>query len=356
MVDTVDKRDRLPSFAVAMTILDLLLGPHRHSTSVEEILEELAGNDVNRDPQTIRRRYVQALKALGWQLEKPDRPGGLTVSQAQKHALRLLTFTPDELQALYFHLSLATPMLHGGQWQQHLKTVIRKVSLFLGAELYNPQTFSASFLAFQKQFKAYGHPDIQHTLLTLMAATREAIVCRVAYKTPQARHASISTIHPYTLAVYDNGLYLFAYRPDLEAVTVLAVERLQSLEFVQSEPATPLQTAALAHFSRQPWVCQEIEARRRRAFGLIDDGAELNVVLRIAPDQAPYVAERHWHATQEFEPQADGSLVMRFQASGRFEIVRWVLGWGPAVEVLAPEEIRQHIALLAQKATALYPS
>jgi predicted DNA-binding transcriptional regulator YafY len=215
------------------------------------------------------------------------------------------------------------------------------------------------FTPCQKGYKAYGTPEMRARLNDLVHALQASIVCRVTYQTPQASDASTYVLHPYALSVYNDGLYLFAYRPDIEALTVLAVERLQALELV-----TPPQTREMSqkhqeqfvHFAPQAAVVQEIEARRARAFGIIDDGKVLDVVLRFTPEQAPYVAERTWHATQQVEPQPDGGLLLRFQASGRFEIVRWILGWGPAVEVLAPPALREEVAQRLHHAAMQYSS
>ena len=60
------------------------------------------------------------------------------------------------------------------------------------------------------------------------------------------------------------------------------------------------------------------------------------------------------HSTQHIEEQADGSLVLRFQASGHFEITRWILRWGEHVEVLEPSALRQAIAQNLQAAAQQY--
>jgi predicted DNA-binding transcriptional regulator YafY len=66
------------------------------------------------------------------------------------------------------------------------------------------------------------------------------------------------------------------------------------------------------------------------------------------------VAERSWHPSQIIEPQTDGGLIVRFRAGGRFEIVRWILGWGDAAEVLAPTDLRNHVASVLASAAAKY--
>jgi len=96
------------------------------------------------------------------------------------------------------------------------------------------------------------------------------------------------------------------------------------------------------------------EAKRERAFGIIDDEEVLEVVLKFTAEQAPYVRERVWHPSQRLQAQEDGSLIVRFQASGEFEIVRWVRGRGEDVEVLEPPALRQAVAQYLQEAARHY--
>ena len=96
--------------------------------------------------------------------------------------------------------------------------------------------------------------------------------------------------------------------------------------------------------------------KRARAFGMLDDAEVLEVVVKFTAEQAPYVQERVWHETQSLQVQADGSLLLHMQASGRFEIVRWILGWGEHVKVLEPRALRQEVAEHLRLAAQQYAS
>ena len=65
--------------------------------------------------------------------------------------------------------------------------------------------------------------------------------------------------------------------------------------------------------------------------------------LRFRADQAPYVVERQWHPSQELKWLPDGRLELTFRAGGTYEIRRWILGWGDAVEVIAPKPLREDV-------------
>jgi predicted DNA-binding transcriptional regulator YafY len=77
-------------------------------------------------------------------------------------------------------------------------------------------------------------------------------------------------------------------------------------------------------------------------------------VVRFRADQAPYVREREWHPTQTIRALPDGRVELRFRAGGTFEIMRWVLGWGDAAEVVRPLALRRQIAAVLRAAAKAY--
>jgi len=45
---------------------------------------------------------------------------------------------------------------------------------------------------------------------------------------------------------------------------------------------------------------------------------------------------------------------LRGEADGTFEIIRWILGWGDAAEVIRPAGLRRDVAAILKSATSLY--
>ena len=52
--------------------------------------------------------------------------------------------------------------------------------------------------------------------------------------------------------------------------------------------------------------------------------------------------------------EADGSLLWTARVAGFHEIRSWILGWGPAAEVLEPEALRAEIADALTRAATRY--
>jgi predicted DNA-binding transcriptional regulator YafY len=78
-----------------------------------------------------------------------------------------------------------------------------------------------------------------------------------------------------------------------------------------------------------------------QAFGVYQDSEQYGeVIWRFAPGAAARAAEFRFHPTQVLEPQADGSLIVRFHAAGWLEMAWHLYQWGDKVEVVAPDGLR----------------
>jgi len=92
---------------------------------------------------------------------------------------------------------------------------------------------------------------------------------------------------------------------------------------------------------------------RQDAFG-VSWQDPVDVVLRFRVDQAPYVRERVWHPSQKLTDLPDGGIQLAFRAGGLFEVRRWILGWGDAVEVISPEKLRNEVLKMLRSAASIY--
>jgi len=80
-----------------------------------------------------------------------------------------------------------------------------------------------------------------------------------------------------------------------------------------------------------------------QSFGIFHDDTE-DVVLRVTPAGAQDALRWRFHANQSVEPQADGSVVVRFRASGMLELAWHLFTWGDKVRVLAPPVLQATLA------------
>ena len=76
-----------------------------------------------------------------------------------------------------------------------------------------------------------------------------------------------------------------------------------------------------------------------QSFGIFHDDTA-DVVLRVTPAGAEDALRWRFHANQDIESQADGSVLVRFRASGMLELAWHLFTWGDKVQVIAPPELR----------------
>ena len=81
------------------------------------------------------------------------------------------------------------------------------------------------------------------------------------------------------------------------------------------------------------------------AWGIIGGHQHCEITLRFSPDAAPYVQYRSWPGQIAGVSEADGSYRLCLRAPldrdhVPVEVMAWIRGWGPRVEVLSPASVR----------------
>lgn len=139
--------------------------------------------------------------------------------------------------------------------------------------------------------------------------------------------------------MFGRANYLVAADQTTKKVQTFRLDRMSSVEALD-EVAAPPADFDLAAFATQ-------------SFGIYQDQVE-DVVLRISPEGAAEARGWRWHPTQTLEERSDGSVCVRFRASGMRELAWHLFTWGEQVTIEAPERLREVMAgELAAAARAL---
>lgn len=176
-------------------------------------------------------------------------------------------------------------------------------------------------------------------LLGLLDASVGRRRCVVEYRSPASARGRRFPYDPYRLLSVHGGLYCVGKVPAYNNFTTLAVERITDLRLTEEA------------FTVDPAF--DPKRYEAEAFGIAWE-KPMTVTVRFSADQAPYVGEREWHPTQRIRELKDGRVELTFRAGGRFEIVRWVLGWGDGAEVVGPPALRRDVSEAALRVVSLY--
>ena len=141
--------------------------------------------------------------------------------------------------------------------------------------------------------------------------------------------SSSREVSPQRLIHYRDNWYLDAWCHVRNALRSFAVERITSAKAL-------------------PQRCRDVpdaqlDAHYASAYGIFAGEPEHTAVLRFTAERARWVADEHWHPQQQGCYLENGSYELRIPYSDSRELVMDILKYGPDVEVLGPDELRQEV-------------
>ena len=149
------------------------------------------------------------------------------------------------------------------------------------------------------------------------------------YRKPTGKRTERRRVQPLHLGCFDNQWYLFAQDLVRGATRTFVLGRMSAARSTSK------------HFT--PPSSFDLAGLLAGSFGVFSGLPTEGVHLRFAPGVAALVCEREWHSSQKFTERADGGVELQLDIGVSPEVVRWVLGWGEDVEVLAPAGLRQAV-------------
>ena len=93
----------------------------------------------------------------------------------------------------------------------------------------------------------------------------------------------------------------------------------------------------------------DLRAFAERSFGTFQE-PPVDVTLRFLPAAAPDAERFAFHPSQTSERLPDGSLRVRFRCGGLLQIAHHLVTWGDAVRIEGPEELRETMADMLERA------
>jgi proteasome accessory factor B len=147
-------------------------------------------------------------------------------------------------------------------------------------------------------------------------------------------------VRPYHLANRENSWYLVGFDLARKDIRNFAVVRMRSVIVHSEKFEKPADFSPEKHFGR--------------SFGAYVGKGDHKVVIRFSQAVTARLKERIWHETLETRDLPGGGLEFTLKLDSLDEIERWILGWGPAAEVIEPKELRDSVEAKAKAVAALY--
>lgn len=184
------------------------------------------------------------------------------------------------------------------------------------------------------------YTPFQDVIEDIQAALRARQLCRIAYQARSTGRYERLLAAPLLIIAYREALYLRCRLHETaerhtDAYRLLAIHRIKSLRLV---PTT---------FKDIP------EDHNDPHFGF-PIHEPLQVRVAFWGGAATYVQERVWSPDQQLRKRRKGVIELTFTTTSRFEVVSWVLGFGPEAELLEPKDLREEIKKKAEEIAGQY--
>jgi predicted DNA-binding transcriptional regulator YafY len=323
------KRDRTARFYRVVTFLE---GRGERGATASEIAAA-----VGMSKRTAYRDLVAIQDELEIPIWEDDGRYGLD----EKGLLPALRLTQAEAMAVF--LSARLMARYADTYDPDLAAAFQKLATGLPEVLRAHVVLTLDLMSNRPPSEAVERAIVQR--LTKAWAERRVVEIRYRGGTyDPAKGTRTARVRPYLIepSLTMRALYLIGWDETRGAIRTFKLERIEEVTL----------TAAVF----EPPPDGTIETTFKRAWDIIADQPDVDVLLRFSPAVAGRVAETGWHPSQRLEPADDGSLRWRARVSGTLEIRSWILGWGSDVEVLEPAELRDEIASILRAAAVAYPA
>src|SRR5574342_1198945 len=217
----------------------------------------------------------------------------------------------------------------------HVIAALRRLAVTL------PEPFTAQLERAARRTQSQQNNDRHTAVLEAIAegwGTGHKV--RIAYNAPNGDASQERVIAPYTLEATDAGVYVIGHDESTGEIRTFKLERLQSARLLPEPYSIPNDFDPAAYL--------------KHSWRIMTGDQPSEVILRFNAEAAPYVRERTWHPSQEIESGPDEGLTLHLCIAEPREMLPWIRSWGPQVEVVAPEWLRERVAEDLRRGAQIY--
>lgn len=298
--------------------------------SMVKLMEELEASKA-----TVKRDLAYMANLMGAPIQYDRGANGYGYrEQAEKFDLPGLWLNESELYALLAAERLLEQM-QPGLLAPYIGPLRARIRHLLAQSGHKADTVSRR-IVLQPVAARSGHPE---RFGTVAAALLQGLQLHIHYHGRERDQGSERTVHPHRLLRYRDNWYLLAYCEKAGGLRTFSQDRIQQAE-LRPDPVRPMANA-------------ELDRHLGASFGIFSGTATGWAVLRFSPEASRWVADETWHPDQ-IGQWAGPHYELQVPYSNPRELLMDILKYGPDVEVVAPEKIREMVAQRLREAAARY--
>jgi predicted DNA-binding transcriptional regulator YafY len=306
----------------------------RRVVRTQEFLEELEVSKATfkRDLEYLRDRmgapivYDREEEAYRYDLKVADR---------ELWQLPGLWFTAEEMLALLTMDRLLAD-LQPGVLSEAVAPLRQRLKAMLAS-----QRHSAEDIAHRIRILAMGSREVDpkhfRVLSTALLSRRRLRIRHLSRRTGEVTEREVS---PQRLVHYRDNWYLDAWCHKRQALRTFGVDAIESAVVSDKAARDVAEETLDRHFAS--------------GYGIFAGSETHEAVLLFSAARAPWVSREVWHPRQDGKMQLDGSYLLRLPYAQEPELVMDILKYGPDVQVLAPDSLKEAVATKLRAAAALY--
>lgn len=157
---------------------------------------------------------------------------------------------------------------------------------------------------------------------------------RFSYRRSYDGEVTLRQVEPYGLLCRHGVWYLVGRCLAAGERRLFRLDHIERLDLVENSTYTIPRDFSLREAYARAWGVWTEE----------EPGPPETVRLKVAPGLAHKFRVTRYHESQVTEELPGGGLEVRFEVSGAEEMIPWLLGWGPGLEVLEPAWLREMVA------------
>ena len=225
--------------------------------------------------------------------------------------------TLTELMALHMSCDVLS-IFHGTVFQASIESLFKKVKASLTPETlqYLEELSGRIKVNFGPGRTFSGFKD---TVKCISDATAKRNRVEIIYRAASTARTTHRKVDPFQVLAMNGGFYLIGFCHVRREVRTFAVERIKNFSILDE-----------TFQMREDF---NLEEYLKGAFQVMI-GEPKKVRIRVAAAAAHVIRERKWHPSQELQELIDGAIEISLEVPINYEIISWILGFGPAAEVL----------------------
>jgi predicted DNA-binding transcriptional regulator YafY len=297
--------------------------------------QEIAGDGVT--DRTIRRDF-DALGQAGFPIDTAKRDGKTvyTLNREVFRGVAATGFSLSELGALHLSRTVLAAVV-GSPFRDSLASAFEKLYDALPPSMWKFIESLPDALGAKEHASQPREASSAKAIDTLLSAILSRRRVRMRYHSFSSQQVKDYIVEPYRLAYAQRGLYLQAFVPEYSDTRTFATQRIEQAVALE-ETFSPVTNGP------------EVFPHSLGAFS----GTPETVVIEFNADEARYVREREWHASQTIDELAGGRIRLTLNVVIDWELQAWVMGFGPAARVITPEAFATRILESLEETRAAY--